>query len=86
MIFDGSMSPLAGSAHRYGPKDRTTAPDRSDRAERSARMRKTLEKTAGAAGAWSGPRLEKFVRQTPGTMELRLVGCLGLGLEDGCRL
>jgi len=58
-----------GSAHRYGPKDRTT-PDRSDRAERSARMRKALEKTA-AAGAWSGPRLEKFVRQTPGTMELR---------------
>ena len=56
-----------------GPKDRTT-PDRSDRAERSARMRKALEKTAGAAGAWSGPRLEKFVRQTPGTMELRQVG------------
>jgi len=36
-------------------------------------MRKALEKTA-AAGAWSGPRLEKFVRQTPGTMELRQVG------------
>lgn len=73
MIFDGfHVSTPAGSAHRYGPKDRTT-PDRSDRAERSARMRKALEKTA-AAGAWSGPRLEKFVRQTPGTMELRQVG------------
>lgn len=72
-FFDGfHVSTPAGSAHRYGPKDRTS-PDRSDRAERSARMRKALEKTA-AAGAWSGPRLEKFVRQTPGTMELRQVG------------
>lgn len=34
-----------------------------------------------AVGTWSGARLEKFVRQTPGAMELRLE--LGRSIEIG---
>ena len=34
-----------------------------------------------AGGTWSGARLEKFVRQTPGAMELRLE--LGRSVEIG---
>lgn len=66
-----------GKEHRFGVKERKSSmvskPRRDDVAPPpEARPRRAPPAAVmSAVGTWSGARLEKFVRQTPGAMELR---------------
>jgi len=64
-----------GKEHRFGVKERKSStvskPRREDVAPVAELRPRRAPPAAVSAGTWSGARLEKFVRQTPGAMELR---------------